>query len=196
MASLNSVPDLVFFSLTPEDDDEPQSPQEYDEPCNWIEDSECQENLFHIISLTPEESTIDENNQIHTTFQYFFEELGYFTEEPEPIDPTRDYEQEAKELTTQRDKTARKNHVDISGIPSLDYNSRSGVSSSSSSIHHEHFIDVRSPHYMGMQSHHPLQFGAKGDHHSLNSSTYLYSSHLDAKHQNHHHHYRPSRLIQ
>ncbi|KAL9541189.1 hypothetical protein PS6_010418 [Mucor atramentarius] len=103
-----SLPPLVFFSLTPEDDNDdlyPTSPQDYEnEECTWIDDSECQENLFQIISLTPEETIIDKDNHIQTSFKLFFEELGYLTEEPEPIDPNRDYEQEAKDLLNQRDR--------------------------------------------------------------------------------------------
>jgi hypothetical protein len=178
------TPPFVFFSLTPEDNtEECYPPLNDEEPCNWIEDSECQENLFHIVALTPEETVIDENNHIHTTFTFFFQELGYLTEEPEPIDPNRDYEKEAKDLLSQRDKKVRQKHVYLACMPSLEYNTRSGLSSSSSSIHHEQHLDVRSPHYMG----HPLQENSHTDH-SLNS-TYHYSSHLDPKH-----HSRSSKL--
>lgn len=177
-----SLPPLVFFSLTPEDEDDmyPQSPQDYEET-TWIDDSECQENLFCILSLTPEETIVDKDNHcIHTSFQIFFEELGYFTEEPEPIDATKDYDLEAKEFLNQRDnkKIVRQKHVDLSRIPSLDH-SRSGLSSSSSSIHHEHhLLDIRSPHYMGFQYHHNASHG---------DNTYHYS---EAKHFPQ----RPSRL--
>ncbi|KAG2234706.1 hypothetical protein INT48_004144 [Thamnidium elegans] len=183
---MSSFPPLIFFSLTPEEEEEdsyPQSPQDYEETStNWLDDSECQENLFHILSLTPEETIIDKDNHcIHTFFQIFFEELGYFTEEPEPIDPTRDYESEAKILLNQRDnkKVVRQKHVDLSRIPSLDY-SRSGLSSRSSSIHHEHnfLTDIRSPHYMGTQHH---------NNHSNSDNAYHYS-------EKHHFIHRPSRL--
>lgn len=165
-----SLPPLVFFSLTPEDEDGMylQSPQDFEET-TWIDDSECQENLFHILSLTPEETIVDKDNHcIHTSFQIFFEELGYLTEEPEPIDPTRDYDLEAKEFLNQRDnkKIVRQKHVDLSRIPSLDY-SRSGLSSSSSSIHHEHHLmDIRSPHYLGFQHHHTASHGDNSYHYS------------------------------
>lgn len=116
-----SLPPLVFFSLTPEEEEdvsyiEDESKQDVR---TWIEDSECQENLFHILSLAPEETIIDKDNRIHTTCKLFFEELGYLTEEPEPIDPTRDYEAEAKELFNQRNciKTRQK-HIELE--PSLD----------------------------------------------------------------------------
>jgi hypothetical protein len=198
-----SLPPLVFFSLTPEEDDDsyPQSPQDYeDTTTNWIDDSECQENLFHIVSLTPEETTIDKDNHCHTSYQLFFEELGYLTEEPEPIDPTRDYEKEAQELLNQRDnkKIIRQKHVDLTRIPSLEYSSRSGLSSSSSSIHHEHhLIDIRSPHYMGFQHYH-------NDSSNNAASTYHYGDNNKGHHHHYHHHspyqpqqqhqYRPSRL--
>jgi hypothetical protein len=181
---MSSLPPLVFFSLTPEDDEDsyPQSPQDYQEPqCTWIDDSECQENLFHIVSLTPEETTIDKDNHILTTIQLFFEELGYLTEEPEPIDPSRDYDQEARDLLSQRDKKVRQKHVDLSRIPSLDY-TRSGMSSSSSSIHHEHhLVDIRSAHYGTMLHHYS----------PVEHTSYHYGANLDPKH---HHHHRPSRL--
>ncbi|KAI9256866.1 hypothetical protein EDC94DRAFT_522969 [Helicostylum pulchrum] len=192
-----SLPPLIFFSLTPEEDNDsyPQSPQDYEESAtNWIDDSECQENLFHILSLTPEETIIDKDNHcIITSFQIFFEELGYFTEEPEPIDPNRDYEAEAKILLNQRDnkKVVRQKHVDLSRIPSLEYSSRSGLSSSSSSIHHEHHLaDIRSPHYMGIQHQH--QHSHNHSHHHSNSHTHGDS----AYHYSEKHNFipRPSRL--
>lgn len=147
-----SLPPLVFFSLTPEEDEDSYIEEEED-VCTWIDDSECQENLFHILPLTPEETRIDKDNHIHTTFKLFFEELGYLTEEPEPIDPTRDYEAEAKELLSQRDcKKMRQKHVELSATtPSLDESINSGVSSSCSSVYHDtnHFMDIRSPYYIG-----------------------------------------------
>ncbi|KAI9321399.1 hypothetical protein BX666DRAFT_1839117, partial [Dichotomocladium elegans] len=88
-------------------------PDDSDMICNWMDDSECQENLFTILSLTPEESTIDENNHIHFDVRLFFEELGCLTEEPEPIDPTRDYDEEARLLLEERNRTRQK-HVDVS----------------------------------------------------------------------------------
>ncbi|CAO0797542.1 unnamed protein product [Mucor circinelloides] len=187
-----SLPPLVFFSLTPEDDNDdlyPTSPQDYEnEECTWIDDSECQENLFQIISLTPEETIIDKDNHIQTSFKLFFEELGYLTEEPEPIDPNRDYEQEAKDLLNQRDRKVRQKHVDLFCLPSLD-SSRSGLSSSSSSIHHEHhIIDIRSPHYMGQPHHTNTSKDPNMSYHYGNHHHHTYHHHL------HHHQQRPSRL--
>ena len=187
MSTTSTCPPLIFFSLTPEDDDDiyPQSPQDYEEPItNWMEDSECQENLFQIVSLTPEETIIDKDNHLSTSYQLFFEELGYLTEEPEPIDPTRDYEQEARELQSRREnkRVVRQKHIELSNAPSLDYSSISGISSSSSSIHHEHhLIDIRSPHYMG------------GLHHPHTSSITADAYHYGTDHKQYHHN-RPSRL--
>lgn len=181
-----SVPNLVFFSLTPEEDDKYMycHSSEEEDVCTWIDDSECQENLCDIIALMPEETTIDKDNHIHTTYKFFFEELGYFTEEPEPIDPNRDYDQEAKDLLNQRNKKVRQKHINISNTPSLDY-SKSGISSSSSSIHHEQYLDVRSPHYMG--NHH-------GHHNAIKEhQAYHYGINLDPKHYPYQQ-YRPSRL--
>lgn len=183
MSISSTPPPLIFFSLTPEEDDDsyPQSPQEYEEPItNWIEDSECQENLFHIVSLTPEETIIDKDNHcIHTSYKLFFEELGYLTEEPEPIDPSRDYEKEAKELSSQRDnkRVVRQKHVDLSRLPSLEYSTKSGLSSSSSSIHHEHhFIDIRSPHYMGIPQQHNNSSIADNAYHYGNNHHHQHAS--------------------
>ncbi|KAI8386964.1 hypothetical protein BD560DRAFT_383358 [Blakeslea trispora] len=141
---------MIFFSLTPEEVQLPLNEEEEQEPYPWLDDSECQENLAHILSLTPEESIIDKDNHILSFCQLFFKELGYLTEEPEPIDPSRDYEQEARDLSTQRDRKLRQKHVDLSPTPSLESHSRSGLSSSSSSIHHEHHLDVRSPYHLGV----------------------------------------------
>ncbi|KAL0139915.1 hypothetical protein V8B55DRAFT_1502484 [Mucor lusitanicus] len=142
------IPGLQLMCLTPEDDyqynDEEQDQEEY----NWIDDCECQENLATILSLNPEECMIDSENHIQNV-----DELGCFTEEPEPIDPTRDYDAEAKILIEERNKT-RKQHVELScsPMPSLD-DTTSGVSSTSSSFHHDDqptfLADVRSPLYMG-----------------------------------------------
>ncbi|OBZ82078.1 hypothetical protein A0J61_09871, partial [Choanephora cucurbitarum] len=137
--------EFVFFSLTPEEVQLPSTDEQ--ETCQWLDDSECQENLTHILSLTPEETMIDKDNHILTFCQLFFKELGYLTEEPEPIDPSRDYEQEARDLLSQRDKKMRQKHVDLSPTPSLESYYRSGISSSSSSIHHEHHLDIRSPYH-------------------------------------------------
>ncbi|KAI7900415.1 uncharacterized protein BX663DRAFT_517480 [Cokeromyces recurvatus] len=152
-----------FFSLTPEEEEEEGSSysisqlliEEEDTCISWIDDSECQENLFQIISLTPEVAIIDkENHIVHSSYSFFFKELGYFTEEPEPIDPSYDYELEAKNFLLQRDKQTRKKHICLSRIPSLEYGCpRSGLSSSSSSVHHEsQLVDIQSPYFMGVLS--------------------------------------------
>ncbi|KAI7869568.1 hypothetical protein BDF14DRAFT_1782752 [Spinellus fusiger] len=66
-----------------------------------LDDVEYQESIFDILSLAPEES-YTEDNHIKTHSHIFFKELGYLTEEPEPIDPTRDYAEEATKLYTSR----------------------------------------------------------------------------------------------
>ncbi|KAG0166679.1 hypothetical protein DFQ28_007016 [Apophysomyces sp. BC1034] len=145
------IPGLELIQLTPDDEDNNNNNYpEDDDTCCWLNDCETQENLFQIIPLTPEESIVDDQNHIQSNnVKVFFEELGYFTEEPEPIDPTRDYDAEAKILIEERNKT-RKQHIHLSATPSLDY-SRSGISSTSSSLHHTdfHHDDVQSPYYMG-----------------------------------------------
>ncbi|KAL0081626.1 hypothetical protein J3Q64DRAFT_1730810 [Phycomyces blakesleeanus] len=114
-----------FISLTSEDT-YMYSDEKY---TMWLDDSECQENLFDIMLLTPEESFV-EDNHIKTHIRLFFEELGYLTEEPEPIDPTRDYEAEAKILFASRNLKTRQKHICLSDLPSLDHFPSSSSSSS------------------------------------------------------------------
>lgn len=150
---------LEIIPLTPDEDDSSynhtsdEHSQETTVHCNWIDDNECVENLFQIVPLMPEESTIDENNHIQTHIKLFFEELGYLTEEPEPIDPTRDYDAEAQQMLEERARTRQK-HIHLSRSPSLCYSGISSISSSHNDYQHLH--DVRSPLYMGQigQQHH------------------------------------------
>jgi hypothetical protein len=155
-----------------EDDDNDDETITPDTTAYWVDDSLCQENLPAIITLTPDEATIDSTNHIHSdNIHLFFEELGYLTEEPEPLDPTRDYLAEYHvqlEQQQQRYKKSRRHHIDLDRIPSLlddnETNTASGVSSSSSSfIHHHHHHHhhhhqtqqqqlqsvIRSPHFLG-----------------------------------------------
>ncbi|KAI9012036.1 hypothetical protein CLU79DRAFT_435321 [Phycomyces nitens] len=114
-----------FISLTAEDTSI-YSDEKY---TMWLEDSECQENLFDIMLLAPEESYM-EDDHIQTHIRLFFEELGYLTEEPEPIDPTRDYEAEAEILMASRNQKTRQKHICLSDLPSLDHFPSSSSSSS------------------------------------------------------------------
>ncbi|RCI00401.1 hypothetical protein CU098_010368 [Rhizopus stolonifer] len=140
------IPGFQIMCLTPEEDE-----YQYDDDCEqqdvcWLDDCECQENLATILPLIPEAYVVDKDNHIQNVdgTHMFFEELGYFTEEPEPIDPTRDYEAEAQQLIEERNKT-RKQHIDLSPMPSLD-NTDSSVSSTSSSFHeHPTLTQIRSP---------------------------------------------------
>lgn len=142
-----------FICLTSEEDD-----YQYDDNYNneeeiyynWIDDSECQENLPTILPLNPEECVIDSDNHIRNMdgIQLFFEEIGIIYDEPEPIDPTRDYDSEARILIEKRDQT-RKKHIDLSPMPSLDdSNTTTTTTSASSSFHHSNeqsiCIDLRS----------------------------------------------------
>ncbi|KAI9276352.1 hypothetical protein BY458DRAFT_505582 [Sporodiniella umbellata] len=104
--------DITFFCLTPEPDKTYYMEEETDDA--WMEDYECQENTFQIVPLSPEESVVDQDNHIRYQYHYFFKELGYFTEEPEPIDPKRNYEQEAHSLITQRNQKLRQQHIELS----------------------------------------------------------------------------------
>lgn len=171
-----------FVCLTPEEDEYNEdyyNNQGDEEIYNWIDDSECQENLATILPLNPEECIIDsENHILHMNgIQLFFEEIGILYDEPEPIDPSRDYEAEAKILIEERNKT-RKHHIDLSPIPSLDHdtNTLSGNSSASSSCcdQSNNLLDIRSPLYLGLT--------ASDDKYSNTTTTtataYAYSSHV------------------
>ncbi|KAI8391233.1 uncharacterized protein BYT42DRAFT_556123 [Radiomyces spectabilis] len=133
----HAMPEIEFLQLTADDNDYIETNDDWvndGDCCNWLDDSECQENLTHIWALSPEETIIDAENHIHTTeIKMFCEELGVFTEEPEPIDPTRDYEAEAALLIEERNKTRQK-HINLSPTPSLLMSS--GLSSTASSFHH------------------------------------------------------------
>ncbi|KAF7722181.1 hypothetical protein EC973_003561 [Apophysomyces ossiformis] len=173
------IPGLELIQLTPEDEDNNNYCQEEEEEdvCCWLDDCEAQENLFQIIPLTPEESVIDNQNHIQSnSIKVFFEELGYFTEEPEPIDPTRDYDAEAKQLIAERNKT-RKQHIQLSATPSLDY-SRSGISSTSSSLYHSdlHHDDVQSPYYIGNHGDNRSNRGDLSCYQEQSTSAYSYGA--------------------
>lgn len=148
------IPGFQIMCLTPdEEQDDYNCTPDQEEDINWLDDCECQENLATIFTLNPEECLVDKDNHIQNLdgVHLFFEELGYLTEEPEPIDPTRDYEAEGKLLIEERNKT-RKHHIDLSTpVPSLD-DTNSGLSSTSSSFHQDDrqtVNDIRSPLYMG-----------------------------------------------
>ncbi|KAI8331673.1 hypothetical protein BC941DRAFT_438122 [Chlamydoabsidia padenii] len=134
------IPGLELISLTGDDetihvDQEPM--------IEWLEDCEVQENLFQIIPLTPEETCCDQDNHIiqPRSISLFFEELGVLCEEPEPIDPSRDYEAEFKLHNQQLEqlysvnkrRPRRQYHVHLDSTPAA---SSPGLSSSSSSFHH------------------------------------------------------------
>ncbi|CAO3589802.1 unnamed protein product [Absidia cylindrospora] len=144
-------------------------------PC-WVDDSLCQESLMDILTLTPDVTTTDSGNHITESIHLFFEEIGHLTEEPQPIDPSKDYlaeYHERLELQQQRYKKSRRHHIEISRIPSLlDDNDTtvSGISSSSSSFiqhhhdndynHHHHHHQTENHHHHHhhhMDSHHPYQ---------------------------------------
>ncbi|KAG2231293.1 hypothetical protein INT48_006404 [Thamnidium elegans] len=102
---------------------------------------------------------------------FFFEEIGIIYDEPEPIDPSRDYEAEAKILIEERNKT-RKHHIELSPMPSLD-DTPSGNSSASSSFHGteeqpNNLMDLRSPLFLGLT----------GTDQPNKSNAYSYSTHV------------------
>ncbi|ORZ21215.1 hypothetical protein BCR42DRAFT_407093 [Absidia repens] len=180
------IPGLELISLTDDcyDDDYYENCANQEDPVvEYLDDCESQENLFQIISLTPEETRIDQDNHIiPADIHVFFEELGFICEEPDSIDPTRDYEAEYKErmdLQQQQliknGKARRQHHIDLESIPtpssstqrtvsaqrqrpSIDTTPSPGLSSASSSFHHtddDHYEDddVRLPLYVSRLSH-------------------------------------------
>ncbi|KAI8338371.1 hypothetical protein BC941DRAFT_422693 [Chlamydoabsidia padenii] len=170
------IPGLELISLT--DDDYDYSKPDDEDMIDWLDDCELQENLFQILSLTPEETTCDKDNHIiQSDPHHVFEELGYFCDEPEPIDPTMDYEADYQQRMDQQQQIIKKNgrarayqrqhHMDLASIPVADETSMDadpGLSSTFSSFHHtddDHSEedDYRSPLYLGRQSHfnpHPM----------------------------------------
>lgn len=191
-----------IIPLTPDEDDSSYN-HASDEPseentvhCNWIDDNECVENLFQIVPLMPEESCIDENNHIQTHIKLFFEELGYLTEEPEPIDPTRDYDAEARQMLEERARTRQK-HIQLSRSPSLCYSGISSISSSHNDYQHLH--DVRSPLYMGQigrqqQHHHTAHVSSSSSSSSSNNAASHYISLSSSPSQPYSHNQSSSRL--
>lgn len=174
----NSFPGLQLMCLTP-DEDEYQYNNEEEEEYNWIDDCECQENLPTILLLNPQECCVDQDNHIQDMngIQLFFEEIGILYDEPEPIDPNRNYEAEAKILIEERNKT-RKQHVDLeTRMPSLDDDTHtttnSGISSASSSFHgtdeHHSFVDIRSS---------PLYMGCSQNNKMTTTAAYTYAPHV------------------
>lgn len=126
--------------LTAEDD---YSTEQEDSTIYWLNEDdhyECHENLGTIIPLGTEECIVDTNNHIQNLngFHLFFEELGVLTEEPEPIDPNRDYEGEARLFFSKQRKCRRENTLIQEGsIPSLleEEYTHSTTSSAASSYH-------------------------------------------------------------
>ncbi|SAM08394.1 hypothetical protein [Absidia glauca] len=166
------IPGLELISLTGDDDLDDRTYVNQEPMIDWLEDCEVQENLFQIIPLTPEETCCDQDNHIIQPQQVslFFEELGILYDEPEPIDPSRDYEAEyqlhtkqLEELYSLKKRARRQHHMHLDSIPKVtsnppDITTSPGLSSSSSSFHHtddDHYEDEdhRSPHYLGRLSH-------------------------------------------
>ncbi|KAI8331668.1 hypothetical protein BC941DRAFT_438111 [Chlamydoabsidia padenii] len=156
----------------------------------WVDDSLCQENLPTIITLTADETTIDSMNHIHNdNIHLFFEELGYLTEEPQPLDPTRDYLAEYHERLEHQQKLykkSRRHHIDLDRIPSLlDDNTTCGISSSFSSFshhhHHQQLHSVIRPSYF-------LGIAGEDDGDDDHPQPYAYGTASTWDHHHHHHH--------
>lgn len=133
MNNNNIIPGLQLMCLTADEDDYNYQQEEQEPDIYWLDDYECQENLGTILALGTEECVIDDDNHIQSLngIKLFFEELGVITEEPEPIDPNYDYEEEGRLFLQERNKH-RKFHID--SIPSL---LSSAVSSTVSSFQEE-----------------------------------------------------------
>ncbi|KAI9300820.1 hypothetical protein BJ944DRAFT_272407 [Cunninghamella echinulata] len=190
------IPGFEIISLTA---DEPEwynnNDQQYEDDStmiDWIDDCEAQENLFQIIPLTPEEAICDQDNHIISTAQskLFFEELGYFCEEPEAIDPTMNYEAEyqikmnhQQELISKNNnkKLKRQHHIDLGSSSSSSSSSTCSpelTTSAASSFHHTEDDDdddlIRSPYplnrsYLPYQYHTPTMHSnnIKSHHHHI-----------------------------
>ncbi|CAO3638026.1 unnamed protein product [Cunninghamella blakesleeana] len=214
----NLIPGFEIISLTADEpdyyyDDNNDQGNEYDETMiHWVDDCEAQENLFQILPLTPEEAICDQDNHIVSSnqYQFFFEELGYFSEEPESIDPSRDYEMEyqikmnhQQDLILNNNKRLlkRQHHIDLEKNPLASPSSSSTSSSSSSttsitsschspdlssaasSFHHTEDDDddfIRSPYHLN-RPYVPYQYN--NNNHHLKPPP-----HQHHQHQHHQHH--------
>ncbi|KAI8073939.1 hypothetical protein BC940DRAFT_289576 [Gongronella butleri] len=131
------------------------------------------DDMMDIVPLVPEETRIDAGNHCCCASPcnlFFFKELGYFSDEPLPIDPEIDYEAEyLVRLEQQRERHAknrgtrcsrRRHHIDFAEMPSLSHEtSRHTGSSSSSSLAVQHqqqqqlqqqlYLDPCSPYRLG-----------------------------------------------
>lgn len=144
------IPGLELISLTDDcyDDDYYNNCTNQDDPVvEYLDDCESQENLFQIISLTPEETRIDQDNHIiPADIHVFFEELGFICDEPDVIDPTRDYEAEYKQRMDLQQQQLIKNgqarrqrHIDLESIPTpSSSNHMSSLAAPVSNQHHRH----------------------------------------------------------
>lgn len=125
---------FAILQLTP---DEPTEPIWSENQDYYDYDENTPDDLLELLPLTPDITYTTENNQLHCEPRLFFEELGVLSEEPEQIDPSRDYEKEFEvlqnELARQRRSRKRRNAKDASlnSLPSL---VNSGVTSAASSL--------------------------------------------------------------
>lgn len=117
---------IPILQLTP---DEPIELSCYlqEDHCNTNYDyyDDTPDDLLELLPLTPDITSTNDSNRLHCETRLVFEELGVLTEEPEPIDPNRDYEKEFQvkqtELQENRRSRQRRNARDASlnSLPSL-----------------------------------------------------------------------------
>jgi hypothetical protein len=92
------------------------------------------DDLLELLPLTPDITSTTDGNHLHCEVRLVLEELGVLTEEPEQIDPNRDYEKEfeVKQREVNRRSRQRRNARDASlnSLPSL---ANSEVTSAASS---------------------------------------------------------------
>jgi hypothetical protein len=118
--------DMDYFPILQLTPDEPIEINYYSqESTHYGYFDTTQDDLLEIMPLTPDITSVTDTNQLHCDIRLFFEEIGVLSEEPEPIDPNRDYEKEfeleqealqAKRKTRQRRNA---NQASLNSLPSL-----------------------------------------------------------------------------
>ncbi|CAO3589794.1 unnamed protein product [Absidia cylindrospora] len=206
------IPGLELISLTDEYDDNDNSDNcldRHETMVDWIEDCQVQENLFQIIPLTPEETICDKDNHIiKPNVDVFFEELGFICDEPEPIDPGRDYEAEYKQQQQKYNSNARRQrqrqrHVDLETLTVTQASSSTTTKTSISAvIRHGTMDTVSSP---GLSSTSSSFYHTDDDEDNIKSTTCHLGrmSHLNHHyhhphphhHYHHSHHFQPSSAV-
>jgi hypothetical protein len=133
------IMDFEYFPILLLTPDEPIEITYTQEDLSYFQfDQDTPDDLLEILPLTPDITSTTDDNQLYCEPRLFFEELGVLTEEPEPIDPNRDYgkefEVQQQELQAHRRSHQRRNAKDAStslnSLPSLAYSDATSAASS------------------------------------------------------------------